>query len=303
MNDPDSAAEQKQQSQGGVPATPQNLPSTQPATEQQLYQAEQKIEERMSAFERSTIRLTKIGLFVGIVTLIIFAGQLWEMYEGGEQTDKLVGYAKTQANSTGDQADAAQQFSDTAEDINGRMSDAVDQLGTAAKNAKAGIRATQDAMRLDQRAWIVWKAIEGKPELDKPWTLKTYFTNSGKTPAKNVRVNCIVDHAKDESALDFNKIAPETRPAIIAPNDPTTYCELNPLKIDKVHQEVLNIFSSKQEIIFFYGFVTYDDIFRREHWLTFCHAMEPDGKTWDTCHVYNDTGDGKKPKWKQQKAN
>lgn len=231
-----------------------------------------------------------------VVMALVGLGTLYEIIGGGSDTHDLALAAKEQAGKMKDMSDAADKIRQAAENM-------VTQDQRIADNAKNSIQATQNAMRQDQRAWVVWKAIEGKPELDKPWTLKTYFTNSGKTPAKNVKVNCIVDHAKDESALDFNKIAPETRPAIIAPNDPTTYCELNPLKIDKVNQEVLNIFSSKQEIIFFYGFVTYDDIFRREHWLTFCHAMEPDGKAWDTCHVYNDTGDGKKPKWKQQKAN
>jgi hypothetical protein len=59
MNDPGNSADNNEQGQDGVPPARQNLPSTQAATEQQLYRAEQKIDERMSAFERSTIRLTK----------------------------------------------------------------------------------------------------------------------------------------------------------------------------------------------------------------------------------------------------
>jgi ABC-type transporter Mla subunit MlaD len=119
------------------------------ATVKQLQQAEKNIENRMSAFERTMIRLTRAGVIIGVITLLIFAGQLYEMIEGGTATDKLVDYSKVQANASSDQADAAQQFSDTAEDINGRMSDAVDQLQAAAANAKSGITATQDAMRLD----------------------------------------------------------------------------------------------------------------------------------------------------------
>ncbi|HWF66022.1 MAG TPA: hypothetical protein VN670_01885 [Acidobacteriaceae bacterium] len=62
------------------------LAPPQPATKSQLKEAEEKIDERMSAFERSTIRLTRIGLFVGILTMIIFLGQFFEMYEAGTQT-------------------------------------------------------------------------------------------------------------------------------------------------------------------------------------------------------------------------
>jgi|NGEPerStandDraft_6_1074524.scaffolds.fasta_scaffold151248_1 hypothetical protein len=100
------------------------------------------------------VRLTRYGLAVTILTGIIFAGQLYEMISGGTQTDKLIRYARTQANAASDQADAAQQFSDTTEDINGRMSDAVEQLEAAAKNAKASIEATQKSFRADQRAWV-----------------------------------------------------------------------------------------------------------------------------------------------------
>jgi hypothetical protein len=102
---------------------------TQPATEQQLRETEQKIEEqieeRMTAFERSMIRLTRFGLAVTILTGIIFAGQLYEMISGGTQTDKLVDYTNGQAESAkdiaiaaSDQVDAANNFADTAEDIN-----------------------------------------------------------------------------------------------------------------------------------------------------------------------------------------
>jgi hypothetical protein len=86
-----------------------------------------------------------------VVNVIVFTA---ESISGASQTDKLVEYAKAQANASSDQADAAQQFSDTAEDISGRMQDAVAQLQAAAENAKAGIRATQNAIRLEQRAWV-----------------------------------------------------------------------------------------------------------------------------------------------------
>jgi hypothetical protein len=62
------------------------------------------------------------------------------------------------ADAATDQADAAQQVSDTAEEINNRMSDAVDQPTTATDHAKVSIQATQEAMRLDQGAWLgIWR--------------------------------------------------------------------------------------------------------------------------------------------------
>jgi hypothetical protein len=49
----------------------------------------------MSAFERSMLRLTRAAVIISVLTGLIFAGQLYEMITGGTQTDKLVGYAKT----------------------------------------------------------------------------------------------------------------------------------------------------------------------------------------------------------------
>jgi hypothetical protein len=98
-----SAAERKQQAQSDTSVAPPEPPAVkpdikvpvpvqpaEPATQQQLQNAEEKIEERMSAFERSMIRLTQAGVVVGIITLCIFGGQLYEMIEGGTQTDKIV---------------------------------------------------------------------------------------------------------------------------------------------------------------------------------------------------------------------
>jgi len=98
-----------------------------------------------------------------------------------------------------------------------------------------------------------------------------------------------------ESELNFDRGAPEGTPAIIAPNDGTTYCGGTPLKIPTVTQEVLDIFSSKEKILFAHGTVLYDDIFGKKHWLTFCRLMQPDGKAWESCKTHNDTGDGELP--------
>src|SRR5882762_9206882 len=97
------------------------------------------------------------------------------------------------------------------------------------------------------------------------WPVNIYFINTGKTPAKNVRLSCHIDPMASESELNFDRGAPEGTPAIIAPNDGTTYCGGTPLKIPTVTQEVLDIFSSKEKILFAHGTVLYDDIFGKKH--------------------------------------
>lgn len=161
MNDGQGTKPQEHSGTQDLPAgVREDLSAAQPATEQQLERAEQKIEERieerLSAFERTMLRLTGAAIFISVVTGLIFAGQLYEMVEGGKQTDKLLSAAGTQADAAsdmadaaGNQVDAADNFSDTAEEINRKIATAVIQLQAAANNAKTGLDTTRDAMHLE----------------------------------------------------------------------------------------------------------------------------------------------------------
>ena len=78
MNGQDHPPDEANGTEGhGAPVVsePGNGNPAQPATAQQLEQTETRIEERMSGFERSMIRLTRAGIIIGIVTGLIFAGQ------------------------------------------------------------------------------------------------------------------------------------------------------------------------------------------------------------------------------------
>jgi hypothetical protein len=170
-------------------------------------------------------------------------------------------------------------------------------METSNKQSKAALDTTIRNSRLDERPWVVLRQIAGIPELDKPWNVQMFFVNTGKTPARNVRLNCHTTFETTESAVKFGEKVPDSRPALIAPNDLSTFCVLDPLapKIPKVTRDVINILTNKTATLFVYGFVTYDDISGLKHWLTFCRIMEPDGKSWEGCQTHNDTGDGDPP--------
>jgi hypothetical protein len=93
MDDEAQSAQNKSSGQEITPPkTAENAPAIQPATEEQLQEAEQKIEKRMSAFERSMLRLTWAAVIVSVLSALVFGGQLYEMITGGTATDKLVNY-------------------------------------------------------------------------------------------------------------------------------------------------------------------------------------------------------------------
>jgi hypothetical protein len=292
-NEEQSAQKQGERNEITPSANTEYTTPAQAATEQQLRYAEQQIETRMTAFERSMIRLTRYGLAVTILSGLIFAGQLYEMITGSTATDNLVKYSLVQASAASDQADAAQQFSDTADDINSRMSDAVVQLQAAANNAKTGIRATQNAMRLDQRAWVVAKGITHNLAVDNVWKLRFVFTNTGKTPAKNARMTCILDPVIGTGARTWPKLQ-HPIPTLIAPSEEKG-CVLMPYGDEKVTADRLASLKDPNTHVYIYGSVVYQDVFAQWHWLTVCYIMAHQGEDWDNCNDGNDTGEGKIP--------
>ena len=177
----DTAREQQEASKKVPPPAPPPADPPQPPPNPNPEQEDRP--EKMSKSDKIMIWATCVIAAGTIVSAGAIVLQWREMVSGGTATDNLVNYAKVQANAASDQAEAAQQFSDTSEDINGRMSEAVDQLNAAASSAKAGIEATQESMRQEQRAWAGMMQITGIPEAGKPFHATVIFQNTGRTPA------------------------------------------------------------------------------------------------------------------------
>lgn len=201
----------------------------------------------------------------------IMQEQLGEMKGTGQQTDRQI------ILSQGQLVLAGRQTASTA---------------TIADSSKKNIEATRDSIRLDQRAWIVLHGMDGFPQLNQPWTIKAYLMNIGKTPAKNVRLSCNLEPEASETAVSFRE-KPYGAPMLFAPNDANNYCEMFPIQSHQVNQDTLDALTQKKSVIFLFGSVTYDDVFKKPHWFTFCRVMHSDGKAWDNCHTHpDDMGDG-----------
>ncbi len=224
------------------------------------------------------------------VNVILAAAIVYFTWSSGQQSDRIMKAAE-------DNAKAAGGFSQSAANISKDINVAKENFRRIADSSKKSIEATQDALRLDQRAWITLKGIGGKPELDQPWEIHPSFVNTGRTPAMNVRFSCNFETAKSEKALVY-KEAPFGARSILAPNDQTYHCILNPMAIPKVTQPMLDELKSKRITLFVFGTLIYDDVFGKQHWLVFCRFMHPDGNTWGGCErpERNAMGDGKNPK-------
>jgi hypothetical protein len=276
------------------------LPENQGSADGDADAAKRKRAPRKQTFSERWRRMSLPNQLMFLATLVIAVATvanvavfIAQSISSSGQTNKLVGYAKTQANAASDISDASQQFSDTAEDINERMSEAVDQLTVAATNAKASIRATQDAMRLDQRAWVVVKGIGPSPEANKQWNLRVVFSDTGKTPAKSFTASCAVEPADSEQAIKWT-LSHFDGGSLLVPND-QHFCTLHPFGLGKLTQEAADYLTSQSAHNYVYGAAIYQDIFGRWHWLTFCSGMRPGAQEWQDCDNGNDTGDGNVP--------
>jgi hypothetical protein len=158
--------------------------------------------EKESSADRSA-RLTASATFwMAAFTLILALTNgltIWVLIRGGSDTRDLVKASQDAANAASDQADAAQQFSDTAEDINNRLSDAVNQLQSAADNAKSSIKATQDALRLEQRPWLYISGMNLRPlTVHEPFAIEVWIYNSGKTPGTPISAPVFITVGDDK---------------------------------------------------------------------------------------------------------
>jgi len=242
--------------------------------------------------------ITAVSTFVIMLATCVTT---WAVLSGSKQTNQIV----TAAQNIQSALDTQNQQSQSAlhETLRGnrralRRNLAQSQEAMDASNAqsKAALDASIAASKLDQRAWVVVKGVDGIPQLDQPWELHIVFTNTGRTPAKDVRMSCNTENRQKLSDFLFKKAPLGNQPTLIVPNqEPFCTLTLTTPVTPKITQDILNRLTAKTLIVSVFGTATYDDIFGHRHWLTFCRIMHPDGKAWDDCEKGNDTGDGKPP--------
>lgn len=220
-----------------------------------------------------------IGTVVSAAAIFL---QWREMVKGGTDTGLLVGYAQRQADdadkiklSADKQANAAQQFADTAVLINNSLGNAVEKLDAQAKASAASIKATQEAMRLDQRAWVGVLAQMDKPEVGKPLIGKALITNSGKTFA--VKMTIQTHLAISRTKLDVLPTIPSVlwgeSIGLLIPNRPyeshVTFRDASGTPLKSIQQEIDNL-TTGGFYVYIFGEVHYNDVFQQPHETDFC---------------------------------
>lgn len=273
-----------------------NVEPTPPAaTAQQLQVTETRIEERMSAFERSMLRLTLFGLVITLLTGLVFVGQLYEMKEGGRQTDKLVGFAKSQSDASTQIATASQNFVTTASnavaDFQAAAKQSNEAANKAADNTGMSVRNALEASRNDQRAWVAATGLSmDAPEVGKTMHGYVVWSNSGKTYAKKVESSVhyifVQNPIPDETALKKIPTSGSIQPAsigVLAPNSQYKTA-LETTVVGEIDKERIG----GSWYTYIWGELSYDDIFQHTHSVMFCSLRQGATGDFDQCPFHND---------------
>lgn len=275
-----------------------------PATQQQLKKTEEKIEERMSAFERSTIRLTKTAVGIAILTAVFVGFQGYEMYTGGVDTHALAGAAKTQADRTKNLADRMKDQADGTKTIADQAVVQANANKKLADNAVDTLANTKQSFRNEQRAWVgVQGTADSKGFTEtEPWQITVVFFNSGRTPARNVQSSGMYTTSPAPlSGPSPEQIARLTfRPAqsiapqgyyrevfgIAAGAEGATSSQLSGQQIlISQYTQIKN----KQLFLYYFGLLKYEDIIGKPHKTQFCILLSnPDTKEAGMCDSFND---------------
>lgn len=250
-------------------------------------------------------------LFFATCTYTFFSYNQWRVMEkqtlaAFQQVSTAKGSIRIANDALKDTRESSKEQSDRAE----RMAKANEIIAQASKQsvetakgiAKKSLNATIDNFHLEQRAWVgVINVSEGQhTEGGKKVYIKEggkltgnlVLNNSGKTPAQNVKsivgVSCLESSA--EFRPIYKKDATKNGPTIttIQPGA-TQAAPFPPFPIDKIASkaDIENIVSGNY-IIYVFGKISYQDIFRNQHTTTYCMFLDRDLTTLHDCNINNE---------------
>ena len=264
--------------------------ASQPATKQQL----DTVEQKMSAFERSTLRWAKLAVFLSAVAASFVYLQWREMHTGGQDTHALAVAAGNQATKMSNMSEAADQIRNASENMvtqEQRIADNADKaMRENSRQSAAVLRESTEASHLDQRAWVGAIAFPEPKTLDvgQKATFGAELTNTGKTPALNIQSKMMA-----WPFLKSVEFMPHWEPAPGKPSitvlQPGMHITLWTGPQSAPGTEIaISRLKSGEEIFYVYGETTYDDIFGKHHHTHFCGFLQPDLKNFSSCSSYND---------------
>lgn len=225
----------------------------------------QRIAGFLTRSEWVMVFLTFVIAATGVVGIIL-------VIQGSADSKRL-------ADAADREACASSRFASSAASISTEIRSAETDFSTMAKNSEGAIKATQESMRQDQRAWVGVLASMPKLELKKPITGVAIVTNSGKTFAVNARINSNLlfspHEIKDSKLLPFNKPNPDQIKSLGLLIPSVRFeTRATPLTPEGQPREVteydLSVLGNSGWYTYIFGTVTYQDVFNKPHFTNYC---------------------------------
>jgi len=204
------------------------------------------------------------------------------MREAAEQTDRLIEQAIEQANHAAEQAKAANMAACAAKTSS-------ENFAEVAHSSVQNIQLAQQAMHLEQRAWLfVTETRASELQVGQPLSITVVFKNTGRTPAKNVQISTHLEPLPKGQAPEPKLEKMQNRGAI--PPNGTAFVTISTGRkhAEGVTEQGLKAITSGELVIWVYGTITYEDIFETRQATMFCYMLHPDGRTFAAAEVYND---------------
>ena len=169
--------------------------------------------------------------------------------------------------------------------------------GIVALAAFVSLWTTRKQLRLDQRAWVGIDKPRGTLRLAKPFVVTIVLRNTGKTPARNLAIVETSRSVKKEDKISFAHPTISTEPtaALLMPGG-LQRIRKSIVEGSEVTADVITSITKEEYRYVFYGTLTYQDVFGKDHWLRYYFWLSPDGQGYIIGPEHNDTGDGKPPK-------
>ncbi len=250
--------------------------------------------------ERETLDAIKKGerfalIIAGIVAFGTIGQWITTAYNNAStsaQADKLISAANKNAA-------AAEKFRIAAEGINEGVGNAViklqaqaDKMDTARQssevNSKKALDATIDSFHRDQRAWVSVEPATGVPN-DSTFKIAIPINNAGRTPATSVMVYFDGKAVKQNEKFSYTFTGSPVPFGYLAPGKPSSAFTYNG------DQSKIRVpLKQPTDYYLVFGAITYEDVFRGKHWLTYCF-FNFEGQSYSYCPEHNQIGDGPLP--------
>jgi hypothetical protein len=160
-----------------------------------------------------------------------------------------------------------------------------------------------EALHVDQRARVAQSEISGKAELDKPYFVTIKMKNTGKTFAKQFTgITVIISKALSDPDPDFDREETNvanshsvTNIGLIAPNGVIEQHTSVMQGEAKITKDDLNFFRDPTVVLLVFGKMHYWDIFKCEHWSSFCYRAYPINEYYGRYPGHNDADENECP--------